>query len=67
MQRVGGSVIGFSVATVSSASKGETIADTIRVVAAYADIASLPFPIISSNRYLKKRALNFPCASGLKM
>jgi aspartate carbamoyltransferase catalytic subunit len=44
MQRIGGSVIGFSDAAASSASKGETIADTIRVVAAYADIIAMRNP-----------------------
>jgi aspartate carbamoyltransferase catalytic subunit len=35
--RLGGSVIGFSDATTSSSSKGETLQDTIRMVACYAD------------------------------
>ncbi|MDR1785048.1 MAG: aspartate carbamoyltransferase [Spirochaetaceae bacterium] len=44
MQRIGGSVIGFSDAAVSSASKGESLADTIRTVAAYADIIAMRNP-----------------------
>lgn len=39
MLRLGGSVIGFSEANSSSASKGESIADTIRVIDCYADLA----------------------------
>lgn len=39
MLRLGGSVLGFSEASSSSAAKGESIADTIRVVDCYADIA----------------------------
>ena len=38
MLNLGGSVLGFSSADSSSASKGESIADTIRVISGYADI-----------------------------
>jgi aspartate carbamoyltransferase catalytic subunit len=38
MQRLGGGVIGFSDPTSSSAMKGESLADTIKVVSSYADI-----------------------------
>jgi len=44
MLRLGGQVIGFSEPTSSSASKGESIADTIRTVACYADIAVMRHP-----------------------
>jgi aspartate carbamoyltransferase catalytic subunit len=44
MQRVGGSVIGFSDAAMSSAVKGETLSDTIRTVAAYADVIAMRNP-----------------------
>jgi len=44
MQRLGGSVIGFSEPNSSSASKGESLADTIRMVACYADIAVMRHP-----------------------
>jgi len=44
MFSLGGSVIGFSSADSSSASKGESIADTIRTVAAYSDIAVIRHP-----------------------
>ena len=44
MLRMGGSIIGFSDANTSSAAKGESIADTIRVLASYADIAVMRHP-----------------------
>lgn len=44
MLRLGGQVIGFSEANSSSAAKGESIADTLRTVACYADIAVMRHP-----------------------
>lgn len=44
MLRLGGNVIGFSEPNSSSAAKGESIADTIRTVACYADIAVMRHP-----------------------
>lgn len=44
MYNLGGQVIGFPSAGVSSASKGETMADTIRVISCYADIAAIRHP-----------------------
>jgi aspartate carbamoyltransferase catalytic subunit len=44
MMRLGGKVIGFSEPNSSSVSKGETIADTIRTIACYADIAVMRHP-----------------------
>lgn len=44
MLRLGGSVLGFSEANSSSAAKGESVADTIRTVACYADIAAMRHP-----------------------
>jgi aspartate carbamoyltransferase catalytic subunit len=44
MLRMGGSVLGFSDANTSSVSKGESIADTIRVMSSYADIAVMRHP-----------------------
>ena len=41
MINLGGSVIGFSSADSSSAAKGESIADTIRVISAFADITAI--------------------------
>lgn len=44
MLNLGGSVLGFSEATSSSASKGESVADTIRIVSCYADIVAMRHP-----------------------
>lgn len=44
MLRLGGKVLGFPDAGVSSASKGETVADTIRIISWYADIAAMRHP-----------------------
>jgi len=44
MQRLGGSVIGFSEPNSSSVSKGESIADTIRMVECYADMVVMRHP-----------------------
>ena len=44
MLRLGGQVIGFAEANSSSAAKGESIADTLRTVACYADIAVMRHP-----------------------
>ncbi len=44
MLRLGGNVIGFSEPNSSSVSKGESISDTIRTVACYADIAVMRHP-----------------------
>ena len=44
MLRLGGKVLGFSESSSSSTSKGETLADTIRVVSGYADIIAMRHP-----------------------
>ena len=44
MLRLGGQVIGFSDAGVSSSTKGETLLDTIRVIENYADICAMRHP-----------------------
>ncbi len=44
MYELGGHVIGFSDAGSSSASKGESVADTVRVVSNYADIIAMRHP-----------------------
>ena len=44
MYELGGQVLGFSEATSSSASKGESVADTVRVVGCYADIIAMRHP-----------------------
>lgn len=44
MLELGGAVLGFSSADCSSASKGETVSDTVRVVGCYADIIAMRHP-----------------------
>lgn len=44
MLNLGGSVIGFSDAASSSASKGESVSDTIRVICCFADICAMRHP-----------------------
>ena len=44
MLELGGSVIGFSEASSSSAAKGESIADTAKVISCYADIIAMRHP-----------------------
>ena len=44
MMRLGGKVLGFSSGDSSSAKKGESVADTIRMISGYADIAAMRHP-----------------------
>lgn len=44
MLNLGGSVLGFSEASSSSASKGESVSDTIRIISCYADICAMRHP-----------------------
>ena len=44
MLNLGGSVLGFSSAASSSASKGESVSDTIRMISCYADICAMRHP-----------------------
>ncbi|NCC14865.1 MAG: aspartate carbamoyltransferase [Clostridia bacterium] len=44
MMELGGNVIGFSAASNSSASKGESVSDTVRTVSCYADIIAMRHP-----------------------
>lgn len=44
MTRLGGRVLGFSDAGSSSAAKGESVSDTIRVISSYADICAMRHP-----------------------
>ena len=54
MMRLGGKILGFSEASSSSASKGETLADTIKMVAIYADIIAMRHPREGSARVASK-------------
>ena len=44
MLNLGGQVLGFASADSSSAAKGESVADTIRVISSYADICAMRHP-----------------------
>ncbi|MCR5667895.1 MAG: aspartate carbamoyltransferase [Lachnospiraceae bacterium] len=44
MLNLGGSVLGFSSADSSSAAKGESVSDTLRVISCYADICAIRHP-----------------------
>lgn len=44
MLRLGGNVLGFSSANSSSASKGESVSDTLRMISCYADICAMRHP-----------------------
>ena len=50
MHRLGGAVVGFASAGVSSAKKGESLADTIRNVDQYVDVIAMRHPQIGSAR-----------------
>ena len=62
MLRLGGKVLGFPDAGVSSASKGETVADTIRIISCYADIAAMRHPKegapLRASRYSRLPVIN---------
>ena len=44
MLRLGGKVLGFATADSSSAAKGESVSDTIRIISSYADICAMRHP-----------------------
>lgn len=50
MMELGGNVIGFSEAASSSASKGESVEDTVRMVSCYADIIAMRHPLEGAPR-----------------
>ena len=50
MYRLGGSCLGFSDASMTSAKKGETFSDSIRIISSYADILTLRHPLEGSAR-----------------
>lgn len=50
MKRLGGTVIGFADAQVSSASKGETLYDSIRIIGNYVDIIAMRHPLEGAAR-----------------
>ena len=50
MMELGGNVLGFSNAGSSSATKGETVEDTVRMVSCYADIIAMRHPLEGAPR-----------------
>ena len=58
MLNLGGHVLGFPSENVSSASKGESVADTIRVVSCYADIVAMRHPKEGAPRYSRIPVIN---------
>ena len=59
MYELGGNVLGFSEAQSSSAAKGESVADTIRTVGAYADIIAMRHPKEGA-AYVAARSCDIP-------
>ena len=57
MLELGGSVIGFSEATSSSAAKGESVSDTVRIVGNYADICAIRHPKEGAPLVATKRSI----------
>lgn len=57
MYELGGNVLGFSEAASSSASKGETVEDTIRIVSNYADIIAMRHPLEGAPRVATTKTL----------
>jgi aspartate carbamoyltransferase catalytic subunit len=51
ISRLGGKIMGFADAAISSVSKGETLNDTIRVISSYCDLIIMRHPIEGSARY----------------
>ena len=51
INRLGGKIVGFSDAGVTSVSKGETLHDTIRMVSNYSDLIVMRHPVEGSARY----------------
>ncbi len=57
MMELGGNVLGFSEAASSSASKGESVEDTVRMVSCYADIIAMRHPLEGAPRVAASKAL----------
>lgn len=63
MERLGGSVVGFSSAEGTSAKKGETMVDTVRTVEQYADVMVMRHPMEGSAR-LAADSVDIPILNG---
>lgn len=59
MMELGGNVLGFSSADSSSATKGESVSDTVRVVSGYADIIAMRHPKEGAP-YVAAQKVNIP-------
>jgi aspartate carbamoyltransferase catalytic subunit len=68
MERLGGSVISMTDSKTSSTSKGETLADTIRIVESYADLIVIRHPLegaaLLASRFSSKPIINAGDGSG---
>ncbi|MEI6499422.1 MAG: aspartate carbamoyltransferase [Armatimonadota bacterium] len=56
MLRLGGQVLGFADANTSSATKGETLADTARMISGYADVIVIRHPLAGSAKVISEYA-----------
>ncbi len=63
MERLGGRIIGFADPGVSSASKGETLYDAIKVIGQYADVVAMRHPMEGAAR-LASEASDKPILNG---
>lgn len=63
MQRLGGSVVGFADAGVTSVSKGETMYDTGKIIGQYVDIIAMRHPVEGAPRRLAE-ATSTPVVNG---
>ncbi|MBU4201633.1 MAG: aspartate carbamoyltransferase [Candidatus Altiarchaeales archaeon] len=63
MKRLGGKTVGFPFSEISSEAKGETIADTVRVVEGYADVIVIRHPVEGSAR-LASEYVDIPLING---
>jgi len=63
MTRLGGRVIGFADPGASSTKKGESLADSIKIVESYADIIAMRHPVAGSAR-LASEISNIPVLNG---
>jgi aspartate carbamoyltransferase catalytic subunit len=56
INRLGGKIVGFSDASSSSVSKGETLHDTIKMVSSYSDLIVMRHPVEGSARFASEVA-----------
>lgn len=56
ISKLGGKIVGFSDSSTSSATKGETLYDTIKVVSSYAELIVMRHPLEGSARYASENS-----------